>query len=112
MIRIVAIQGDVLIEDRRLGYMQMAQPGMLLEDRGDILVVTNTTSRATINAGGIDVKLGPLSLMRIRPDGRTWWDRHGLAPFGDARWWIDLIWDKLGPREREVAVNAGGGVRG
>ncbi len=113
MIRIVTIQGDVLVEDRKKGYMQMAQPGMTLEDRGDLLVVTNSTSRATINLGGTDIKLEPLSYLRIRPTGRTWWDRHGLAPQGDARRWIGMIWAKMGgPTNDNPTGNAVVGVRG
>jgi hypothetical protein len=113
MIRIRTVQGDVLVEDRKKGYMLMAQPGMALEDRGDILVVTNSTSRATINMDGTDIRLEPLSYFRIRPTGRTWWERHGLPPGGDTRVWIGTVWAKLGgPTNDTPTANAAVGVRG
>lgn len=113
MIRIVNIQGDVLIDDRKQGYIQMARPGMMLPDRGDCLVVTNNTSRAQINIDGKLIRLEPSSYLRLRPDGRTWWDKHGLAPGGDARLWLGRIWAKMGgPTGGPGGGNVAVGVRG
>ena len=113
MIRIVTVQGDVLIEDRKLNYLQMAQPGMTFEDRCDLLFVTKDTSRATINVSGTEIRLEPLSYLRVRPTGRTWWDRHGLAYGGDARRWVGMIWAKIGgPTNDTPTGNAVIGVRG
>jgi hypothetical protein len=113
MIRIMSVQGDVLVEDRKLGYLQMARPGMTLPDRGDCLVVTNATSRAQIDCGSKVVQLGPLSYLRLRPDGRSWWDKHGLAPGGDTRVWIGRVWAKMGgPTADYNGPNAATGVRG
>ena len=114
MIRIVSVQGDVLIDDNARKYTQMAKPGMTFMGRADLLIVTNSTSRATINVGGTDFKLGPLGYLRVHPNGRSWWARHGLGHRGDARRWIGMIWAMLGgptnpdPKEGNAVV----GVRG
>ena len=88
-------------------------------DRGlspaDLLIVTNDTSRATISVGGREVKLGPMSYLRVRPSGRSWWARHGLAHGGDARRWIGQIWAKIrGPENDDPpgGANMVIGVRG
>jgi len=113
MVRILIVQGDVLVEDRTQGYLQMARNGMVLPDRGDCLVVTNTTSRAQIDIGGKIIQLEPSSYLRLRPDGRTWWDRHGLPPGGDTRLWIGRIWAAMGgPTADSGGPNAVIGVRG
>ena len=113
MIQIMSVIGDVLVEDRNKKYTLLAQPGLMLDDQGDILIVTNSMSSTTINMNGKNLKLEPLSYMRIRPDGRTWWDRHGLAPGGDMRMWLGLIWAKLGGTAAEAPTgNATVGVRG
>lgn len=115
MIRIMNVSGDVLIDDHARRYTQMAQAGMTFADPADLLIATTNTSQATIDVGGTQVKLGPLSYLRVRPNGRSWWARHGLSYGGDARRWIGLIWVAMGgatndtpPRGATVAV----GVRG
>lgn len=113
MIRIVNVQGDVLVEDKRRGYQEMARGGMILEDGGDYLVATNATSGATIDVGtGETVRLGPLSFFTCGPHRKTWWGRHGLAPSGDMRRWLGLIWMRLGGECRDDSVSGGGGIRG
>ncbi|GEM_PF-4682817 len=96
MIRIMSVVGDVLIEDRARGYMQPAQLGMTFTDTVDLLIATTNTSQATIDVRGTQVKLGPSSYLRLRPTGRSWWARHGLAYGGDARRWIGSIWAAVG----------------
>ena len=117
MIRIVTVEGDVLIEDLKRNYLLVAQPGMTFgdrpEDRCDLLFVTKEASRATININGKDINLGPLSYLRLRPTGRTWWERHGLGYGGDARRWVGKIWLKMGgPTNDTPGPNATIGVRG
>lgn len=113
MIRIISVQGDVLVDDRRRGYQQPAHAGMILEDGGDYLVATNGTSSASIGTdSGETVRLGPLSFFTFGPNRKTWWGRHGLAPGGDMRRWLGLIWMKMGGECKDDGISGGGGIRG
>ncbi len=113
MIRIVSVQGEVLIEERNRNYLQMAQAGMTFEDGCDVLIATKETSSATIDVSGAEIRLQPSSYLRVRRSGRSWWDRHGLAAGGDARLWIGRIWAKIGgPTGEPPSANAVVGVRG
>jgi hypothetical protein len=113
MIRILSVQGDVLVDDRTHGYLQMARNGMVLPDRADCLVATNTVSRAQIDVGGRIIQLEPSSFLRLRSDGRTWWERHGILPGGDTRLWLGRIWAAMGgPTGDTQGPNVAVGVRG
>ena len=118
MIRILSVQGDVLVDDKRRGYQQVAHNGMVLEAGGDYLVATNATSRASIDLGGSRViKLEPLSFLHVGPAGKPRWDRHGLWPSGDVRLWLGRLWAKCGASHDrfgygEEKGSAGGGARG
>jgi hypothetical protein len=113
MIRILSVQGEVLVDDKRRGYQQMARAGMILEDGGDYLVATNASSSVHIDTGtGETVRLGPLSFFTFGPHRRTWWGRHGLAPGGDMRRWLGLIWAKMGGECKDDMISGSGGIRG
>ena len=117
MVRIVSVQGEVLIDDRQQNYMEPARAGMMLSMQGDCLVVTNNMSSAQVEIDGKTIQLGPQSCLYLRPDGRTWWDKHGLAYGGDARLFVGQVWDwvvkKTGGLPRsEGGGNATIGVRG
>ncbi len=112
MIRILMVQGDVLVDDKERGYMQMAKMGLVLPDRGNYLIATNATSRASIDVGGKIVLLEPSCGLRVRPDGRSWWERHGLAPGGDSRLWLGRVWAKMGGTTKDDTLGGGGGIRG
>ena len=93
MVRIVSVRGDVLVGDPKRDHMQSAQAGMMLPMREDSVVVTNNMSSAKIDIDGEIIELGPQSCLHLRPDGRTWWAKHGLAYGGDARLFVGNVWN-------------------
>jgi hypothetical protein len=115
MIRILKVQGEVFVDDRKHGYMQPAQTGMVLQSDGDYLVATDRTSTIRVEVNGKFIDVPPASALRICPDGRTWNQRHGLARGGAIRSWLGRIWFALGGGEHTLGgdgPDGGGGIRG
>ncbi len=114
MIRILSVQGDVLVDDRKRGYQHMAREGMILDEGGEYLIATNATSSANIDVGsGEAVRLGPLSFLTNSPGRGRRSGRHGLSPGGDMRRWLGLIWVKMGGGCcDDDEGRSGGGIRG
>ena len=52
MIQVVMTQGDVLVEDRKNQYTEMARNGMTMDERGNYLIATTQTSRAELMING------------------------------------------------------------
>lgn len=113
MIQVTGVHGDVLVQDVKNQYMQMATTGMRLDPMGSYLIVTTSASRAELLAGGGRVSLPPSSMMRIRGD-RTWWERHSEAWSGDVKLFFGRLWAKIAREHKDdpEAANAVIGVRG
>jgi hypothetical protein len=113
MISIWAVQGSVLVEDRKQQYLQEAQVGLQLDPMGDYLIATTPASSVRLSVDGELIDLPPNSFLRAGP-GTHWSGRHNV-PFmrTDLRGFLGRIWAKLAqePRERETA-NAAIGIRG
>jgi len=110
MIQITTVQGDVLVEDAKKGYTEMARGGMTLDAMGNYLIATTATSRVDITVNGEVVKLGPSSFLRIRGD-QTWWERHTEYWARDVKKFLGRIWVRVA-RDRPDLGPGGGGVRG
>ncbi len=112
MIQITTVQGDVLVEDAKKGYTEMAQSGMTLDTMGNYLIATTQTSRADIMANGQLIKLGPSSFLRIRGD-RTWWEKHTESlTAGNVKLFLGRIWARLARDHPDLGPGGGGGIRG
>ena len=113
MIQITMVQGDVLVDDRKNCYMQMARNGMRLDAKGNYLIVTTASSRAQLMVNGQSIKLDPSSYMHIH-GARTWWERHKEVWAGNAKTILGRLWARVerGAASRQNAPNAATGVRG
>ncbi len=114
MIRIVSATGCVAVDDRLRGMTMPAAPGLELANDGDWLIATSKNSSAELNIGGSRFKLPPQSYIRLRPDRRTWWAKHGIHA-DDVKLLVGKLWamieqEHLG--EELVSPNAVVGVRG
>jgi hypothetical protein len=110
MIQIMMAQGDVLVEDKKKAYTQMARPGMMLDEGGNYLIATTATSRAQIMVNGQLIKLEPSSFLRLRGD-QSWWDRHTEHWRGDAKLFLGRLWARVAKIAPDDA-KGGGGIRG
>jgi hypothetical protein len=107
------VQGDVLVDDIRKRYTQMATSGLELDETGNYLIATTQTSSAQIHVNGKIFSLGQSSFLRIGHSGRTWLDRHYESWTRDARVFIGRLWYRIAgdPRDPDEG-SGGGGIRG
>jgi len=114
MIRFVAVQGDVLVDDTKNRYSQMATSGLELAETGNYLIATTQTSSAQIIVGRGVISLGQSSFLRIGPNGKTWMDRHYERWTKDFKVFIGRLWYRIAgdPRNPDEGIGGGGGIRG
>ena len=112
MIRFTGVFGNVLIEDKKNHYSQMARNGMDLDETGDYLIVTTENSAAVINAFGDYINLPPSHFLRLDKN-RKWKDSHYYRG-RDFKLIIGKIWFKIAgdPRNWDPGGSGGGGIRG
>lgn len=112
MLKILAVHGDVLVDDASNHYSQPAQSGMVLNPCGNFLIVTSFASSARILVGGQVINLQASSFLRIRAD-RSWWDRHRERWSKDTKRFLGRLWALVArdPRDRALGSPAVG-VRG
>ncbi len=111
MMQITTVQGNVLVEDRKKGYTEMARSGMTLDALGDYLIATTPTSRAQLMVNGQTVELPPSSFLRIGR-GRTLSERHNESWTGDVKLFVGKIWARLARDYPDLGSGGGGGIRG
>jgi hypothetical protein len=114
MIRFVTVQGDVLVDDAKNQYSQMATSGLELDGTGNYLIATTQNSSAQIHVNGKTISLDRSSFLRIGRD-RTWVSSHYFSWQRDFRVFIGKIWSIVAndPRDPDPpAYGGGGGIRG
>jgi len=105
------VQGDVLIEDAKKGYTEMARSGMTLDAMGKYLIATTATSRIELMVNGETVELPPSSFMHIG-GGQTLSGRHEESWTRDVKRFAGKIWARLARDHPDLGSPGGGGVRG
>jgi hypothetical protein len=114
MIRFMMVQGDVLVDDPKNGYRQMARSGMELDESGSYLIATTPHSTAQIAVAGRIISLAQSSFLRVSR-ARTWHDTHNVGWSRDAKLFIGKLWSQIAGDGRDpgdVGTGGGGGVRG
>ena len=116
MIRFLSVNGNVIVDDVKNRYSQMATSGLELDETGDYLIATTQTSSAQIHVGGGVISLGQSSFLRIGRGGKTWMDRHHESWNRDIKLFVGRLWYRIAGDPRNPDWNSGGsgsgGVRG
>jgi hypothetical protein len=117
MIHFIHVVGDVRVDDKKGQRTLAPSSGMTMRFKGaDCLIATGNSGRATITVQGNQVVLKEKSFLRIRPDGRSFAQKHWENFKGDWRLFFGRLWAiamrKVGTERREVTGSGGGGIRG
>jgi hypothetical protein len=112
MFKFQLVQEDVIIEDRKNRYCEMARNGLELDESGDYLVATDQNSKAEILAGGGIVNLRSRSYMLISRNRSRIGERY-FTWTRDVKIFLGKIWSHievsgLGPKgaAAEIAEEA------
>lgn len=113
MVRFLMVQGDVIVDDKKNSYFQMARSGLELGDDGNYLIATTESSKASFLVDGHPISLGPSSFIRISRD-QTWLDKHRTPWTRDVKFFLGKIWSRIAgdPRDPDEGSGGGGGIRG
>ena len=77
MIKFTQVAGDVMVDDRRGGQTVAVKTGISMLFQGaDCIIVTGDHGRATPWISGTHVTLEKNSFIRIKPDGRSFLQKH------------------------------------
>jgi hypothetical protein len=116
------IQGDVQVHERDVTGKEKGSfrptPGTNMPLAGkNLLITTGVDGNATLSVNGQPVELRPNSYLRVKPDGRSFIDKHTEILGKKFRLFIGRVWaeaeKKAGTAEREeVGSNAAIGIRG
>jgi hypothetical protein len=122
MITFIRVQGPVAIDDKKARQTMDAVNGMRMPSAGiDCIIAAGAKGRATLTIGDAIVELRERQFLRIRPDGRSYRQKHNER-WGPGKWklFFGRLWAiarrEIGT-EREEITRAGGanvavGVRG
>lgn len=119
MIRFNRVRGQVWIDDRAGKETRSATLGMTMPSHGaDCIIAAGPSSEAILTIDGNRVELGERSFIRIRPDGRAfyeeaWDDFWGGVQDISGRIWLKV--DQVSEDRWEITAgesSGGPGVRG
>ena len=112
MFKFIMVRGNVLVDDVKNRYSEMARPGMELDEGGNYLIATAQNSYAEMLVGGQHVSLGPESFCRTNgPKSAT--GRHNVKWTRDVRLFFGKLWAHIANDSRwDVGGGGGGGIRG
>lgn len=121
MIKFILVQGDVHVDEKDLNGKEMgsfkATPGMALPLKGrNLVIAAGTASRATLTINGQPAELKHDSFIHIKPDGRSFLQRHKEQLGKESKLFFGRIWAKamehFGTEREEITGSGGGGIRG
>jgi len=120
MIKFILIRGDVRVDEKDLGGRDKASfkatQGLILHEKGrNLVIAAGTGSRATLTINGEPVELMHDSFIRVKPDGRSFLQKHKEQLGKESRLFFGRLWamamDQFGT-EREEITSGPGGIRG